>query len=140
MKILLAVDGSPYTKKMLAYLVAHPDLFGPNPQFTVFNAQTALPPRAKAALGAEEVTKYHTEEADKVLKPVSKFLTQNGVAAKTGWKVGSTADVITKAIETGKFDIAVMGSHGHGGLAKLVMGSITAQVLAKSVVPVLVVR
>ena len=29
MKILLAVDGSPYTKKMLAYLAAH-DLFSPN--------------------------------------------------------------------------------------------------------------
>lgn len=28
MKILLAVDGSPYTKKMLAYLATHDEMFG----------------------------------------------------------------------------------------------------------------
>lgn len=27
MKILLAIDGSPYTKKMLAYLTTHLDMF-----------------------------------------------------------------------------------------------------------------
>ncbi|MFZ4289162.1 universal stress protein [Variovorax sp. HJSM1_2] len=140
MKILLAVDGSPYTKKMLAYLVTHPELFGQSSQFTAFNAQTALPPRAKAALGSEEVAKYHAEEAEKVLKPVVKFLAQKGIDATSAYKVGSTADVISKAVSTGKFDLVVMGSHGHNALAKLVVGSVTTQVLAKSEVPVLVVR
>ena len=63
MKILLAVDGSPYTKKMLAYLATHAEMFGTNNQFTLLNVQMPLPPRARAAVGAEVVKSYHDEEA-----------------------------------------------------------------------------
>ena len=67
MKILLAVDGSPYTKKMLAYLATHAEMFGTNNQFTLLNVQMPLPPRARAAVGAEVVKSYHEEEATKVM-------------------------------------------------------------------------
>ena len=40
MNILLAVDGSDYTKRMLAYLTTHDDLFTPQQQFTLFTAQS----------------------------------------------------------------------------------------------------
>jgi nucleotide-binding universal stress UspA family protein len=42
--------------------------------------------------------------------------------------------------EDGKFDLVVMGSHGHSALANLVMGSVATQVLAHCKVPVLLVR
>ena len=35
MKILLAVDGSPFTKKMLTYVTAHDDWLGAGHQYTV---------------------------------------------------------------------------------------------------------
>lgn len=37
-------------------------------------------------------------------------------------------------------DLIVVGSHGHGALRKLVLGSVTTKVLAEASVPVLVVR
>jgi nucleotide-binding universal stress UspA family protein len=37
-------------------------------------------------------------------------------------------------------DLIVIGSHGHGALRKLVLGSVTTKVLAEATVPVLVVR
>ena len=37
-------------------------------------------------------------------------------------------------------DLIVIGSHGHGALRKLVLGSVTTKVLAEAGVPVLVVR
>ena len=40
------------------------------------------------------------------------------------WAVGET---IAKVANTGKFDLLVMGSHGHGALATLVVGSVTTQ-------------
>ncbi len=43
MNILLAVDGSDYTKRMLAYLTTHDDLFTPQQQFTLFTAQPLIP-------------------------------------------------------------------------------------------------
>ena len=55
MKILLAVDGSPYTKKMLAYLAVHDQLLSPDSQYTALTIRTALPARARAALGKEIV-------------------------------------------------------------------------------------
>ena len=47
MKILLAVDGSAYTKRMLAYLVTHNETFSSASHYTLFTAQPALPARAR---------------------------------------------------------------------------------------------
>ncbi|GAB3499798.1 universal stress protein [Curvibacter fontanus] len=140
MKILLAVDGSEYTKKMLAYLTTHDSLFSADHSYTIFTAQPQLPPRARAAVGKEIVDKYHTEEAEKIVAPVSKFLARHGIEAKSQWKVGPAGETLAKVAESGKFDLIVMGSHGHGALGNLVMGSVATQVLAHCGVPVLLVR
>lgn len=139
MKILLAVDGSPYTKKMLAYLTTH-ELFARNNAYTVFTVQPVLPPRARAAVGKEIVDAYHADEAEKVLAPVSKFLLRHGIDAKSNWKTGHAGETIARFADSGKFDLLIMGSHGHGTLVNLVMGSVATQVLARCKVPVLLVR
>ena len=47
MKILLAVDGSAYTKKMLGYLAAHDEwLGGGRHQYTVLHTVSPVPARA----------------------------------------------------------------------------------------------
>ncbi|WCM93321.1 universal stress protein [Acidovorax sp. NCPPB 2350] len=141
MNILLAVDGSAYTKKMLAYLATHEELLaGGTHEVTVITVQPPLPPRARAALGKEVVEKYHAEEADKVTSPVIKFLARHGIVARRLVKTGPVGETIAKVADAGKFDLLVMGSHGHGALGKLVMGSVSTQVLASSHVPVLLVR
>lgn len=140
MNILLAVDGSPYTKKMLAYLTTH-DLFASDKNsYTVFTVQAALPPRARAAVGKEIVKKYYSEEAEKVLAPVSKFLLRHRIDAKSSWEVGHAGESIAQFADSGDFDLVIMGSHGHGTLVNLVMGSVATQVLAHCKVPVMLVR
>ncbi|MBK6295357.1 MAG: universal stress protein [Rhodoferax sp.] len=140
MKILIAIDGSPYTKKMLAYLTTHTDLFSANNSYTVLTVQPALPPRARAAVGKDIVENYYTEESEKIIGPVTKFLLRHGIDAKSEWKVGHAGQMIAKFAESGKFDLLVMGSHGHGAVMNLVMGSVATQVLAHCRVPVLMVR
>lgn len=140
MKILVAVDGSPYTKKMLAYLTTHSELFSTANTYTVLTVQPALPPRARAAVGKEIVENYYCEEAEKVIGPVAKFLLRHGIDAKSEWKVGQAGATIAKVAESGKFDLLVMGSHGHGAVMNLVMGSVATQVLAHCRVPILMVR
>lgn len=141
MKILLAVDGSPFTKKMLAYLSAHDELItAGRHDYTTLTVQSALPPRARAALSKEIVDEYYAEEASKVLDPVSKFLAQSGINPTCRAEVGPAGEVIAKIAEEGKYDLIIMGTHGHGSLGKLVMGSVSTQVLANCSVPVMLIR
>lgn len=139
MKILLAVDGSSYTKKMLAYLAAH-EMFSPKNEYTAFTAQMMLPTQARAALGKELVTKYYEDEGQRIMGPVHKFLERQGVKAKAVWKTGNAGELIAKLADAEKFDLVVMGSHGRGALANLVVGSVATKVLASCKVPVLIVR
>ena len=140
LKILLAVDGSKYTKKMLAYLATHAELFSPNHEYRVFTAQVPMPLRASAVVGADVVKNFHAEEAERILGPVCKFLTRHRIDATSSWKVGAAGALIGKFADSGKFDLLVMGSHGHGALVNLVIGSVTTQVLANCRTPVLIVR
>lgn len=139
-KILLAVDGSAYTKRMLAYLSTHEGLLDGVHEYTVLTVQPALPARARAALGKETVDQYYADESAKVIAPVTKFLARHGVNAQPLSKVGNAGETIAKVADAGKYDLLVMGSHGHGALGTLVLGSVTNQVLARSKVPVLLVR
>ena len=140
MKILLAVDGSAFTKKMLAYLTTHLDLFSGDIEYTALTVQGALPPRARAAVGREVVDAYYAEESAKVLDPVVKFLTRHKLNVTTLSKVGNAGELIAKTAESGKFDLVIMGSRGHGALGSLVMGSVATKVLASCGTPVLLVR
>ena len=141
MNILLAVDGSSFTKKMLAYLAAHEELVAAGRHdYTALTVQAALPPRARAALSKDMVDEYYAEESGKVLEPVSKFLAQSGIAVHARAEVGPAGEVIAKIAEEGKFDLIIMGTHGHGSLGKLVMGSVSTQVLANCSVPVMLIR
>jgi nucleotide-binding universal stress UspA family protein len=115
-------------------------LFSASNDYTVLTVQLALPPRARAAVGKEIVDSYYADESEKVIAPVSKFLTRHGITAKSVFKVGPVGETIAKMADAGKFDLLVMGSHGHGALGNLVMGSVATQVLAHSKVPLLLVR
>ncbi len=55
-------------------------------------------------------------------------------------KVGPAAEVIAKQADSGSFDLLLRGSHGHGSVANVVMGSVATKALAHSKVPVLLVR
>ncbi|BDR06721.1 universal stress protein UspA [Comamonas testosteroni] len=140
MKILLAVDGSAYTQKMLAYLTSHQEMLGTGHEYTIITVQPLLPPRARAALGKEVVEQYYDEESAKILQPVLEFLKGRGVEAQSISKVGPIADTIIHAAQDGKFDLIAMGTHGHGALGRLVMGSVSSQVLAGCTIPVLLIR
>jgi nucleotide-binding universal stress UspA family protein len=141
MKILVAADGSPFTKQMLAYLAAHDEWLGAGRhEYTVLTSVPALPPRAASVVDKEAVKSYYAEEADKVFKPIRTFFKRQGIAAEFVSKTGSAPEVIAKMAESGGFDLLIMGSHGHGSLTNLVMGSVATKVMAHCKTPVLLIR
>jgi len=140
MKILAAVDGSPFTKRMLAYLAAHDDWLGNHHQYTLVHSVPAVPSRAAAALDKTVLKSHYDDEAEKVFKPIRSFFAKQGLQATFVAKVGSPADNISALADKGGFDLLMLGSHGHGALGNLVLGSVTTKVLAKCGTPALLIR
>ena len=140
MRILLAVDGSEYTARMLDYLAAHKEWSQAGHAFTVFTAVLPVPHRAAAFAGPDLVHSYYDDEARVVLEPVRAALAAHDIEAVFAHKVGHAADEIAAFAQNGKFDLLVMGSRGQGALSNLVLGSVAMKVLARCAVPVLLVR
>ena len=140
MKILIAVDGSRHTKRMLAYLTAHEELFGAQHSYTVLTAVSPVPARAAAVLTTDMLKGYYDAKGETVLKPIRTFLDKQGVKAEFVNKKGLAADVIAATAQKGKFDLLVMGSHGHGTVGNLIMGSVATKVMAQCSTPVLLIR
>ena len=140
MKILLAADGSSYTKKALAFLVTHEGLSGNDGELIVLNVQPSVPPRVMTMLGADTVAAYHSEEAQKVIEPIKAFLARHTIPFRCNWVVGSPVDRILEAAQTEKVHLIVMGTHGYGLVGRFFMGSIAQRVVAGCDVPVLLVK
>ena len=140
MKILVAVDGSSYTRRMLAYLAAHDDWLGDQHDYTLVHAVPAVPRAAATALDKKVLQEYYTDAAEKVFKPLRTFFARQGLRAAFVPKIGSAADAITETARKGGHELIVLGSHGHGTLGRLVMGSVASRVLAQCDIPALIIR
>jgi len=140
MKILIAVDGSVYSKKAIEYFKQHRKLFGEHTELTIVNAQTSLPPHVAKRFSKANVQTYYLDGYEKDMKPARQALKSAGLEYTEALVVGHPGDEIAKLATRGRFDMVVMGSHGRGLLRNLVLGSVATRVLAACKVPVLIVR
>jgi nucleotide-binding universal stress UspA family protein len=140
MKILLAADGSDYTKKALAFLVTHEGICGPNDELLVLNVQSPVPLRVQGMLSMAVIEEYYREEAHKVLDPIEQFLKRHNLNFHTKMAVGSPTKEILASASREKTQMIVMGTHGHGLLGRALMGSVAQRVVTDSEVPVLLVK
>ncbi len=140
MKILLAVDGSPYTQHMLAYVAAHAEWLGPTHRYTLVHTVPKISSHAASVLSHELLTEYYRDEAEKVFEPIRAFFAERGLTPDFVGLTGHAGEAIAQHADAGKFDLLMMGSHGQGSLHNLVMGSVATKVLAGCKVPVLLVR
>lgn len=140
MKILLAADGSEYTKKALAFLVTNEKLMGASDELSIINVQPPMPPRVKSMVGAATVASYYEEESAQVFGPITQFLDRHGIKFTTLKAVGHAGDEILKAAAAGKVHMIVMGTHGHGFMGRVLMGSVAQNVVQGADVPVLLVK
>lgn len=140
MKVLLAADGSKYTKKALAFLVNHESFVNSNDELFVLNVQVQVPGRVRSMLGSAEVAAYHREEGDKVLDPIKKFLDKHALNYRYASVMGHPVEEILKAAEKEMSQLIVMGTRGHGLIGRTLIGSIAQRVLSDCNIPVLLVK
>lgn len=88
-----------------------------------------------------EYTTGQTEAASAILSAAKQAADRLGVPADTVYVPNAQpAEAIVEAAKSRNCSLIVMASHGRRGLGRLVLGSVTSEVLAHSPVPVLVVR
>jgi nucleotide-binding universal stress UspA family protein len=106
-----------------------------------------LPPYAgegfffKNAFSKNEYTIEMRKQAEKILASVEAIVAKQRVrCASESMVYQAPWEGIIKGASKMKCDLIVMGSHGRGGLAGIVLGSQTTRVLTHSKIPVLVCR
>jgi nucleotide-binding universal stress UspA family protein len=100
-----------------------------------------LPDAYIAAPAYEEMLTAQRRQADQQMQKVVKRAQAAGVKATgTVVDVGVAADQIVRFAKRQGADVIVMGTHGHGLLARVVLGSVAERVVSRASCPVLTVR
>ena len=128
MKLLLAVDGSRYTRRMLTYIVSNELMFRPIYDYVLFNVQSG------------DGNRYDVAANNAVLDEPAHFLQAHGFTPLCVTRQGEPAEELVVAAKQFQSNMLDMGCRGQSAIESMMMGSVTADVLAHSHVPVLVVR
>jgi nucleotide-binding universal stress UspA family protein len=137
MKILLAVDSSPLAEPVIAEVAARSW-----PTDSVVVVLTVIDLFAlTSSLGyLEPFIKNENDAARALVESVSKRLVSNGVETVTQVVEGHPGNAIVDQAQQWNADFIFVGSHGHGGLGRLVLGSIAKQVVRNASCSVAVIR
>ena len=95
MKILLAVDGSSYTKRMLAWLTTHEEwLSAPRIHRVDRGARDSA--HAASMFTAEQPSQYYDDTAEGIFKPIRKFTAKHDLATNFVSKVGHAPESLPR--------------------------------------------
>ena len=144
-RILVSTDGSPRSNSAIKSAAALARIC--DASLTIFHAIPAyrMPYYAEGMSFAwPSETQYQKgtdREAAELLAKAQALAAKQGVAATTAQvRSADTSQAIVTAAGKARADLIVMASHGRKGMQKLLLGSETQRVLARTSIPVLVVR
>ena len=140
MKVLFASDGSECSDRAAQYLVKSLRTQVKKLEVTLFYVDEPMLDRVAAALGEHRVAQIHQENADEYLKRTRQRLKRAGIRFEECHTSGNAAARIARKAQDQDFDLVLLGSHGRSALKNVLLGSVTARVLADCKVPVLVVH
>lgn len=86
-----------------------------------------------------EIRANRKKEAEAILQRAEGIFEKQGVEYLLETVDGSPGEVLTSRAKSRRFDLIIMGSHGHSDIAGLFLGSVTHKVLNTIYCPVLVV-
>jgi nucleotide-binding universal stress UspA family protein len=139
MSLLVSIDFSFVTEAQLDIVEK---LASPDREIHLLHVTEPDPSFVGLAAGPEEVQEQVARELERrhgELEALADRLREKGLAVDALLVPGPTIQTILEQAEKLEADIIVMGSHGRGKLFDLVVGSVSAGVIRKSPVPVLVV-
>jgi nucleotide-binding universal stress UspA family protein len=143
MKILLAVDGSPFSA-----VAAESVSRRPWPTGTMVRVLSAVefivPPASElwydAGGSLEEANRQITNQAEQLTNKVGEMVRASGLMVETAVRRGDPRSVILDEAKEWDADLIVVGSHGYTGIKRLLLGSVAQSVVNHAPCSVEVVR
>ncbi|NSL55567.1 universal stress protein [Uliginosibacterium aquaticum] len=141
MNILLAVDGSEYSARVVEALLTFSARLREMPKVHVLYVHLPIPIGfATRHVAREIVDAYYHEEGLAVVQPVAERLRAAGLDVEQHVRVGSPGETIANAVNDLECDAVWMGTHGRGAVTQALLGSVAARVVALAHRPVTLVR
>ena len=140
--ILVPIDGSAASNQAIEKAVAMAQAFKSHVSVvSVIDMFAFAGMGMDAGYGQVEYIKAATDQAEAAIRDAKVIFDAAGVNLSTSVIEGQVIyQNIIDAATSSNADLIVMGSHGRKGLEKLVLGSVAAQVLAHTQLPVMIVR
>ncbi|HYG69937.1 MAG TPA: universal stress protein [Anaeromyxobacteraceae bacterium] len=138
-RILVAVDGSESSQKAARMAVEIAVKFDARLTFVHVVPKLLLPPDAYG-LTIAEVEKEHRAYAERLLDRTLSQLPLEGREPTRTVLYGSPAEAIAEEAVANDVGLVVVGSRGHGAVARVFLGSVSDRLVHISPKPVLVVR
>lgn len=146
MKILLATDGSETARAALDFLLRFPLPEGSEIDLLSVTDHHHLPPITRDDLTREqrqaigETERAVRQDAERILAQAAERVRGAGRPGSTEVRIGHPAEEIRLAAAEHGAELIVLGSHGHRGLRRLILGSVSGSVLQYADCSVLIVR
>jgi nucleotide-binding universal stress UspA family protein len=138
-RILVPTDGSEEGERAVRHAiglaVAHDATI--HAVYVVDSASYGGVPMETAWEGLHEMLEREGEAA---LDRVVELGDESGIPVETALLEGTPAKQIVRYAESDDCDLVVMGTHGRGGIDRLLLGSVAERVVRSSEVPVLTVQ
>src|SRR5438477_5527706 len=120
MKILLAVDGSEYSRRAANYVAKHASWLKEAPEIHLLHVHPPLPyPGAANVVGKKVIEDYQREESEAALAVTQKELAASSITPKSSWRVGEVVEEVGRYVERNAIDLIVVGSHGRSAMTTL---------------------
>lgn len=138
MKILVGADGSPREPKVLDAAIALAQDRGGKVYLVRAMMVPVSIPTAVWTLQGEDFSQFLVEHGDKELAATADRIPAE-LRGELITRLGQPADVLVSLAEELDADVVVIGSHGYGGIDR-VLGTTAAKVVNRAPCSVLVVR
>jgi len=136
-KILVAYDGSPTSRSALAqaYQLAQAE----DADVTVVTVAPTVAPLVALAPASVDGLRAELDQWARTKLDEAHAAAQDGLSVRTVERNGHVGDEIVAEIESGGYDLVVLGSRGHGRLTTEILGSVNNHVHYHTDVPTLTI-
>jgi nucleotide-binding universal stress UspA family protein len=132
-RVVVGYDGSEAARRALSLV---PEVVDADGDVTVL----AVVETSVTSLGPSPLDPAEAEEVRRTLEEAYTFLGERGVQARAERAVGDPADRIVEEARRRDADLVVVGSHGTRLARRLLLGSVSAEVVNRAQCPVLIAR